>query len=171
MTEPWRGTEQVAGGTRVHQQPLVGGGTQGAAHAGQTADELRHGQLELTDQDTPCRRNGKADAVRTGRQRESQIGDQQRLAYFGFAADEQNALRRQQCRFHQARRSRGGLLLQQLTQREHRRGGSRCSLHNSASCVASSRIDSSTIAALRAAARRNAAKASLLTLRRMPLVA
>ena len=43
--------------------------------------------------------------------------------------------------------------------------------HSSASLVASSRIDSSTAAALREAARRKAVRASLLTLRRMPLVA
>src|ERR1019366_3659410 len=43
--------------------------------------------------------------------------------------------------------------------------------HSNASVVASSRIDSSTAEALREAARRKAVKASLLTLRRMPLVA
>src|ERR1035437_3919381 len=43
--------------------------------------------------------------------------------------------------------------------------------HSNASLVASSRIDSSTAEALREAARRKAVRASLLTLRRMPLVA
>ena len=43
--------------------------------------------------------------------------------------------------------------------------------HSSASAVASSRIDSPTVDSLREAARRSAVRASLLTLRRMPLVA
>src|SRR5438093_7168808 len=70
-------------------------------------------------------------------------------------------------RLHQARRRSSGLLLKQLTQRQHRPG---VGFHSSASVVASNRIDSSMRAALRAAARRTAVRASLLTLRKMPFV-
>jgi hypothetical protein len=65
-----------------------------AAHGGQAVDELRDGKFELTDQNTAWRRDGKSGAVRAGRQRQGEIGDQQRLAHFGFSTDKQNALRR-----------------------------------------------------------------------------
>ena len=91
----------MAGCTRVHQQPLVGGRAQRAAHHGQAADKLRYRQLELADQHGPWLSDRKAETVHAGRQRESQIGHQQRLAHFRFAAHEQNTLRRQQTGFHQ----------------------------------------------------------------------
>ena len=120
------------------------------------------------------RRNGKPGAARAGRQREGKIGDQQGFADLGLSTHEQDALRGQQPRFHQAGRRAGGLLFQKLRQRQHRRlrGLLGCgAAHSNASLVASSRMDSSTVEALREAASRKAVRASLLTLRRMPLVA
>ena len=126
-------------------------------------------QLELADQHTARSGDRKAQAIGAGRQRQRQVGDQQRFADLRLAAHKQNALRGQQARFDQAGRRSGRLLLQKLRQREDRGGwGVR---HSSASLVASSRMASSTMAALRAAARRRAVRASLLTLRKMPLVA
>jgi hypothetical protein len=49
---PLRGAEQVSPGAGVHQEPLVGGRAQGATQVGKPADELRHGKLELADQDS-----------------------------------------------------------------------------------------------------------------------
>ena len=71
-----RGAERMAGGARVHQKILIGGRTQRAAHQGEAADELRDGQFELADEDSARRGDGKADAVRTGRERQRKIGDQ-----------------------------------------------------------------------------------------------
>ena len=48
-----------------------------------------------------ARGNGKAGAVLAGGQRQRQVGDQQGLAHLGLAAHKQDALRRQQSRFHQ----------------------------------------------------------------------
>lgn len=121
MVQALRGAEQMAGGACVHQKMLIGSHSQRAAHDGQAADKLRHGEFELADEDTSRRRNWKADAVRAGGQRQGEVGDQQRLTHLGFAADKQDALRRQQPRLHQTGRRRRGLLLQQLGQRQHRR--------------------------------------------------
>ena len=74
-----RGAEQMAGGARIHEQVLIGGRSQSTAHGGQAADELRDGQFELADQHTARRRDGKAEAVRAGRQRQGEVGDQQRF--------------------------------------------------------------------------------------------
>ncbi len=166
--------EQMAGGARIHEQVLIGGISQDAPHGGQAADELRDGQFELADQHTARRRDGKAGAVRAGRQRQREVGDQQRFADLRLPAHEQDSLRGQQSGFHQAGRRGGRLLLQQLGQRQDAGlgiflacGGA----HSSASVVASSRIASFTTAALRAAATRREVMASLFTLRGMPLVA
>ena len=140
-------------------------------HGGQAVDELRDGKFELTDEHTARRGDGESAAMRAGRQRQGEIGDQQRLAHFGFSTDKQNPLRRQQSGLHQAGPRSGGLLLQKLGQRQHRSGRGFLAGHSRASVVASSRIGSSTRVALREAARRKAVRASLLTLRRMPLVA
>jgi hypothetical protein len=67
------------------------GGSRGGR---ETADKLRNRKLELADQNAARRGHRKADAVRTGRQRQSQVGDQQRFAHLGFAAHKQNPLRR-----------------------------------------------------------------------------
>ena len=63
------GAEQMAGGARVYQKMLIGRRSQGAAHDGQAADKLRHGQFELADEDPARRGDRKADAVRARRQR------------------------------------------------------------------------------------------------------
>src|SRR5579863_4052130 len=73
----------MAGGARIYEQVLVGGISHDAAHGGQAADELRDGQFELADQHTARSRDGKASAVRAGRQRQREVGDQQRFATFG----------------------------------------------------------------------------------------
>jgi len=62
-------TEQMTGGARIYEQVLVGGISQDAPHGGQAADELRDGQFELADQHTAWSRDGKAGAIRAGRQR------------------------------------------------------------------------------------------------------
>jgi hypothetical protein len=100
MGQTLGGAEQMAGGARVHQKVLIGGGSQRAAHKGEAADKLRDRKFELAHQDAARRGDGKADAVRASRQRQSQVGDQQRFAYLGFSADKQNALRRQQSRLY-----------------------------------------------------------------------
>ena len=61
---------------------------------------------------------GKPSAVRAGRQRQREVGDQQRFAYLRLPAHEQDSLRGQQSGFHQAGRRGGRLLLQQLGQRQ-----------------------------------------------------
>ena len=76
VVQSLRGAEQMAGGARVHQKILIGGRTQRSAHQGEAADELRDGQFELADEDSARRGDGKADAVRTGRERQRKIGDQ-----------------------------------------------------------------------------------------------
>ena len=111
---------------------------------------------------------GKAQPIGAGRQRKSQVRHQQGFADFRLSADKQDALHRQQARLHQARRRSGRLSFQKLGQREDRRRWLR---HNSASLVASSKMASSTVEALRVAASRRAVRTSLLTLRKMPLVA
>src|SRR6266853_4232117 len=162
----------MAGGAWVDQEGAIGGGAQGSPHDRQTADKLRDGKFELADQDASRSRDGKPGAARTGRQREGEVGDQQGFADLGLPTHEEDALRGQQSRFHQAGRRGRRLLLEKLRQRQHRGGWGLLGGggHSNASLVASSKIDSSTAAALRAAARRKAVRASLLTLRRMPLV-
>src|SRR6266699_6237117 len=153
----------MASSTSVHQQVVIGGGSHSAAHRRQTRNKLRHGQLELADQHAAGGGNREAGAPRACGQRKSQIGHQQALAHFGFAAHKQNALRRQQSRFDPAGRRRVGLLGEQLRQRNH--GGFRRVLggrvfHSSASEVASSSNPSFTSCILREAAMRSAVNAS-----------
>ena len=96
------------------------------------------------------------------------------LPTFGSPPTNRMPCGRQQSGFHQAGRRGGRLLLQKLGQRQDAGLGvlRACGgAHSSASLVASSRIASFTVEALRAAARRRAVMASLLTLRGMPLVA
>jgi hypothetical protein len=169
-----RRIEQMAGGARIHEQVLIGGISQDAPHGGQAADELRNRQFELANQHTARNWYGKAGAVRSGCQRQRQVGDQQRFANLWLPAHEQDSLWRQESGLDQAGRCSGRLLLQQLGQRQHAGLGiflARGGAHNSASVVASSRIASFTTAALRAAATRREVMASLFTLRGMPLVA
>ena len=116
---------------------------------------------------------GKPVRSAAGRQRQREVGDQQRFAHFRFSAHKQNSLRRQQSGFHQAGRRVGGCCSSSWASDRTLGSAAFCvrGAHSSASVVASSRMASSTTAALRAAARRKAVRASLLTLRRMPLVA
>ncbi len=85
----------MAGGTRIHQQILIGVGPDRRAHDCQTGNKLRYGQLELADQHTAGGGHNEAHAVLPGGQRQCEIGHQQRLAHLGFAPHKQNALRRQ----------------------------------------------------------------------------
>ena len=160
----------MSGGTGIDQKILIRGRPYSFPHGGQAIDELRDRKFELTGEHTARRRDGESGTIRARRQRQGEIGDQQRLAHLGFSADKQNPLRRQQSGFYQTGRRTGGLLFQKLRQRQHSAGGFLRG-HSIASVVASSRMASSTRDALREAARRKAVKASLLTLRRMPLVA
>src|SRR6266478_279649 len=66
VVQALRGAEQMAGGARVYQKMLIGSRSQHAAHEGETADELRDGQLELADEDAARRGDGEADAVNAG---------------------------------------------------------------------------------------------------------
>src|SRR2546421_3997147 len=153
---------------------LIGSCSQGTAHERESADELRDRKFELADEDSAPRRDGKAKAIDAGREGQGEVSNQQRLTYFGLSANKEDALWWQQSRLHQAGRRRRWLLFEQLRQRQNRRwdGLCRCGIaHSSASAVASSRIVSPTVDSLREAARRRAVRASLLTLRRMPLVA
>jgi hypothetical protein len=47
---------------------LIGGGSQRTAHEREAADKLRDRKFELADEDPARGRDGKAKAVRTGRQ-------------------------------------------------------------------------------------------------------
>src|ERR671922_1267877 len=164
----------MAGGAGVHHQVLIGGHSERTAQAGQTGNKLWYWQLELAHEHTARGGHGEAGAVLPGGQCQRQIGDQKRLADFGFAAHEENALRWQKSRFDPAGRRGGRLLGQQLRQREHRRGRrilGGAVFHSSTSAVASSKMASLMACSLRAAAKRRAVKASLLTLRRIPLLA
>ena len=130
----------MPGGTRIHEEILICGRSHVATHERQTANELRDGQFELADQHAARRRDGKAGAVRAGRQRQREVGDQQRFADLRLPAHEQDSLRGQQSGFHQAGRRGGRLLLQQLGQRQNAGLGIFLSCggaHNSASVVAS----------------------------------
>jgi hypothetical protein len=69
MIQPLCGTEEMSDSARVHQEMLIGGSSQGAAHDGEAIYKLWHGQLELTDQNTARRRDRKPDAIGTGGQR------------------------------------------------------------------------------------------------------
>src|SRR6516162_4728824 len=159
----------MPGGASVDEQVLIGGAAHRVPHGGQTADELWDRQLELADEHTALRRDWESQSIGASGQRQRQVGDQQRFAHFRFPAHKQDALRGQQARFYEAGRWRGRLLFQELTQGKDR--GCWGLAHNRASVVASSRIASFTADTLRAAASRRAVMTSLLTLRRMPLVA
>src|SRR5437879_4608426 len=100
---------------------LIGGSSQRTAHEGEAADKLRDRKFELADENTTPRRDGKTKAVHAGRQRQGEVGNQQRLPYLGLSANEQDALRREQSWFHQAGRRSRWLLFEQLRQRQHRR--------------------------------------------------
>ena len=76
MIQALRRAEQMAGGAGVHQQVLVGGGSQGTAHGRQTGNKLRHWELELADEHTAGGRHVEAGAVFAGGQRQRQVGDQ-----------------------------------------------------------------------------------------------
>src|SRR6516225_6492720 len=153
---------------------LIGGRSQRTAHEREAANKLRDRKFELADENTARCRDGKAKAVHAGRQRKGKIGNQQRFTHLGLFANKEDALRWQQSRFHQAGRRSRWLLFEQLRQGQHRRWGGLCRggiAHSIASVVASSKIASPTVDSFREAARRSAVRASLLTLRRMPLVA
>jgi hypothetical protein len=96
VIESLRCAQQIAAGPRIHQQLLVGGRAQGAAHRRQSTHKLRGGQFELADQNTSRGGDGETGAVfaRGQRQRQRQVGPQQTLAHLGLAAHEQNARRR-----------------------------------------------------------------------------
>src|SRR5204862_7377210 len=89
-----RRAEQMAGGAGVDQEIEIRGGAHSSSHDRQTADKLRDGKFELADQDAARRGDGTPSAVRTGRQREGEVGDQQGFADLGLAPYEQDALRR-----------------------------------------------------------------------------
>src|SRR5213594_2471120 len=85
--------------------------------------------------------NREASALFACGQRKSEIGHQQALADLGFASHKQNALGRQQSRLDPAGRRRGGLLGEQLRQRNYcrfRRVVRGRVFHSNASEVASS---------------------------------
>ena len=77
--------EQMAGGARIYEQVLGGGISQDAPHGGQAADELRDGQFERADQHAARSGDGEAGAIRASRQRQREVGNQQRFAYLGQA--------------------------------------------------------------------------------------
>ncbi len=173
VVQALRCTEQMAGGAGIHQQMVIGSCSQAAPHECQAADEWAQGQFKLADEHAARGRDRKSQPVAAGGQREGEIGNQQGFSHLGFAAHKENALGGQQPRLDQTRRC-GGLLLDELGQREDGeagRFGGRWVAHSRASGAASSRMASVTREDWRAAARRKEAKASLLTLRRMPLVA
>ena len=116
----------------------------GSPHDRQAADELRDGKFELADQHAARSGDGKSGAVRHRPPAKGEVGDQQGFAHFGFSTHEQDALRWQQSRFHQAGRRAGRLLLQKLRQRQYRRSRGCLSVIAVPRVVASSRIDSST---------------------------
>lgn len=99
MAQPLSSAEQMPGGACVHQRMQIHSPgkrwSQRAAHNGKTADELGERELELADEYATRRSYGKAQTVRAGRQRQSEVGDQQRLTDFGLTAYEQDALQRQ----------------------------------------------------------------------------
>ena len=84
----------MAGSAGIDQEIEIGGASRGPPHDRQAADKLGDGKFELADQDASRSGDGEPGAVRTGRQRESEVGDQQRLTHFGFSTDKQNPLRR-----------------------------------------------------------------------------
>jgi len=110
VIESLRCAQQIAGGTRIHQQVQIGGCSHGAAHHRQSPHKLWRGQFELADQHATRCGDGEAGAVLAGGQRQCQIGHQQALAHLGLAAHEQNARRRQQSRLDPSRRRRSRLL-------------------------------------------------------------
>src|SRR5207249_2346605 len=166
-----RGTEHMAGCARIDEEIRVCAIADGLAHGGQTESKLRSGQFELADQDAFWRWDMKPSVFATGRQGQSEIGDQKGFSGLGFAADKQDSLRRQQPRFDQAG-FRLRMIGEQFGQRQDGTGrGFSGSAHKRASAAASIKTASSTVETLRLAARRNAVRASLLTLRGMPLVA
>jgi len=116
-----RSAEQMACGARVHEEMLIGGRSQGTAHEREAADKLRDRKFELADEDAAPRRDRKAKAVGASRQRQGEVGNQERLTHLGLSADKQDTLRWQQSRFHQAGWCLRRLLLEQLRQRQHRR--------------------------------------------------
>jgi hypothetical protein len=71
-----RCAEQMAGGASVDQETKIGGAAHGSPHDRQAADKLRDGKFELADQDTARSGDGKPGAVRAGRQREGEVGNQ-----------------------------------------------------------------------------------------------
>ena len=120
VIHPLGRAEQMAGRAGIDQKILIRGRPYSFPHDRQAVDKLRDRKFELTDEDTARRRDGESGAMRAGRQRQGEVGDQQRLAHFGFSTDKQNPLRRQQSGLHQAGRRSGWLLLQKLGQRQHR---------------------------------------------------
>jgi hypothetical protein len=113
-----RGTEQMACSARVYEEMLIGGRSQGTAHEREAADKLRDRKFELADEDTAPRWDRKAKAVGASRQRQGEVGNQERLTHFGLSADEQEALWWQQSRFDQAGWRSRWLLFEQLRQRQ-----------------------------------------------------
>src|ERR1700683_5654697 len=112
----------MAGGAGIDQKILIGSGSHGFSHDSQAIDELWDRKFELTNEHTARRRDGESAAMRTGGQSQGEIGDQQRLAHFGFSTDKQNPLRGQQSGLHQTGRRSGGLPLQKLGQGQNRGG-------------------------------------------------
>jgi hypothetical protein len=115
VLHPLRCAEQMAGGACIDEQVLIRSVAHCSAHDREAADKLWDRQLELTDQHAAQGRHRKAHPVGARRQRQREVGDQQRFADFRFTAYEESALCGQQSRLHQAGR-RGRLLLQQLRQ-------------------------------------------------------
>ena len=163
--------EHMARDASIDEEIGIGAVADGFAHRGQAESELRRGQFELADQDAFGRRDFKPRVFATGGQSQCQVGDEQRFSGLRFATEKKDSLRRQQAGFDQTG-FRLGMIGEQFGQRQDGAArGFRLSTHSSASAAASMRTASSTMEALREAARRKAVKASLLTLRGMPLVA
>jgi hypothetical protein len=107
----------MAHGAGVHQQILVGGGSERTAHGRQPGNKLRHREFELADEYTAGGGHGEASAVLSGGQRQREIRHQQALADLGFAADKQDALWRQESGFDPTGWQFHGLFGEQLGQR------------------------------------------------------
>ena len=160
-------------GAGIHQQILVGGGAERMAHGGQTGNKLRHREFELADEHAAggghgeSRRDPAPAANASARLATSRL-----LPTLGSPPTNRMPCGGSSPGSIQPGGGAAGCSASNWASESTAAGVLGGALfHSRASEVASSKMASFTACSLRAAANRRAVNASLLTLRRMPLVA